>query len=171
MVLSMVLIKLHINTPSVNNDINHEQYFQEVPDSFVKQLYLNQINEILDINSPVLIYRYSTDVCSSCLNEDLYELSKYSENLGKHNIIILPAYPNNRYARVKLSKELAKFNYRNISADSVVIPVDSNGISKRYFALISKYGEPEMVFFPEKGKTELTKSYIKKVQEKIKKEK
>ncbi|GEM_PF-1445905 len=167
-VLSVILVIFNTRTISDNSDIYYEHNIQEIPDLFIEGLRLNQINEILDISSPVLIYRYTTDVCSSCLHEDLYELSKYMDNLGKQNVMILPAYPNSRYSRIRLSNELAKFNYRNISIDSVAIPFDEDGVTKRYFALISGNGEPEMVFFPEIGKTELTKLFLKRVQLKFK---
>ncbi|GEM_PF-3836348 len=58
------------------------------------------------------------------------------------------------------------FSDKDDLTDSVIIPVDSDGISKRYFALISGNGEPEKVFFPERGKTELTKLFLKRVQQK-----
>jgi len=113
-----------------------------------------------------LFFRYIKNDCSSCLNSDLNEILTLQEEIGKDHIWIFPAYPDNRESRIQLSNELAKYNYRNISADSLYIPTYA-GEQKSYFAWINNDGEIDMVFIPDRNKIKYTRDYFQEVKKKI----
>ena len=95
-----------------------------------------------------LVFRYSNNSCSSCIIYYLNEILALQEEIGKEHIWIYPAYPDDRSSRIQLSVELAKYNYRNIPADSLFIPT-YEGEQKSYFAWINNEGEIDMVFIPD----------------------
>jgi len=113
-----------------------------------------------------LIFRLVNTSCNICLNKLLKELLNFQEELGKENILIFPAYPNDRISRIQLSADLEKFNYLNIPRDSLLIPV-VDGEEKSYFAWINKEGEIDMVFLPDKDKPQQTRRYFQEVKKLI----
>ena len=96
----------------------------------------------------IFFFRYAYNSCSSCINGYLAETLALQEEIGKEHIWIFPAYPDDRGSRLQLSAELAKFNYRNIPADSLLIPT-INDKQKPYFGWINSEGKIEMVFSPD----------------------
>ena len=70
-----------------------------------------------------LIFRYISNSCNSCLDSRLNELLTFQEEICKERIWIFPAYPDDRNSIIQLSADLAKYNYRNIPADSLHIPI------------------------------------------------
>lgn len=107
----------------------------------------------------ILFFRYVNNACSSCLNGYLTEILALQEEIGKKHIWIFPAYPDDRSSRIQLSNELAKYNYRNIPCDSLLIPI-YEGEEKSYFAWINNEREIEMVFIPDKNKFQDTRNYL-----------
>ena len=114
----------------------------------------------------ILFFRYSKNSCSSCINNYLAETLTFQEEIGKDYVWIFPAYPNDRGSRIQLSNELAKYNYRNIPADSLLIP-NYEGEQRSYFAWIGNDGEIDMVFFPDKDRPHLTREFFLEVKKKI----
>ena len=114
----------------------------------------------------ILFFRYPQSSCSSCINSYLAEILAFQEEIGKDKIWIFPAFPDDRGSRIQLSNELAKCNYMNIPADSLLIPI-YEGEQKSYFAWIDNEGEIDMVFFPEKDKLHLIREYFLEVKKKI----
>jgi hypothetical protein len=113
-----------------------------------------------------LFFRYVNTSCSSCTDIYLNEILSFQEEIGKDNVWIFPAYPNDRMSRIRLSADLEKFNYKNIPRDSLIIPMHE-GEEKSYFAWINNEGEIDMVFFPDKGKALLTRDYFLEVKRKL----
>jgi hypothetical protein len=133
------------------------------------QIYQASANKPrLGENRSVLIYRYSDAMCETCVFEDLTELQTFQETIGKDNILVLSAYPNDRNGRIRAANELAYFNHRNISMDSLIVPMSETDGHKRYFALINEKGDIEMAFFPRRGKPELTRMYFKEIGKRLK---
>jgi hypothetical protein len=114
---------------------------------------------------PVLIYRFSQHMCESCIQEDLAELLDFQRQNSKAAICVLPAYPNDRNNRILLKNMLHNFDFRNLSADSLCIPLSKeDGTEKRYFAVLNKNREIEMIFFPRRNHQDLTRLYFSAVK-------
>ena len=128
------------------------------------------IQEKIGEKSNILIYRYSKYMCESCMQEDLQEIELFQNEVGKSKVLLLPAYPDSREGKIELSNMLAKFNYENISPDSFFIPSQDGDFMQRYFAVIDKEGNLTMVFFPQRGETDLTRSYFLEVKKELNKE-
>jgi hypothetical protein len=142
----------------------------EKQDTIIKAWFENmrlssQINDDLNFDSKTsfLFYRYSSHMCRSCILEDLNELSKYQEKIGNDKILIFPAYEDTREEIISVKNDLIEFNFRNISKDSLTIPIDQEGTQRRYFAFVDDSGKISMVFFPIRGRTVLTQSYFSEV--------
>ena len=110
-----------------------------------------------------LFFRYANSSCGSCINDYLEDILALQEEIGKEHVWIFPAYPDDRGSRIQLSTELAKYNYRNIPADSLHIPV-YHGNPQSYFAWINNEGEIEMVFIPDINKPQYTRNYFQEVK-------
>ena len=111
----------------------------------------------------ILFFRYVISSCNSCLDSQLNELLTFQEEVGKEYVWIFPAYPDDRNSRIQLSAELAKYNYRNIPADSLLIPI-YEGEPKSYFSWINSEGEINMVFVPDRSNVYLTRQYFLEVK-------
>ena len=114
--------------------------------------------------SAVLIYRYSPDMCAPCYQEDIYSLRVFQESIGRDVVLALPAYPvYDRISRARIINETEGFKHRNITADSLAIPVSSRYGALNYFAVLDTQGRIGMVFFPVRGRPELTQRYFREV--------
>ena len=96
----------------------------------------------------------------------LDELLALQEEIGKERVWIFPAFPNDRNSRIQLQSELAKFNYRNIPADSLLIPV-YEGEKKSYFTWMNNKGEIDVVFLPDKNKFQHTYKFFMEVKRQL----
>jgi len=138
--------------------MEHIEYLPEV-----YRAHENYVNCLHEDTCAVLIYRYSSSGCSPCYMDDLSELKEFRKAIGKDITLVLPAYPtNDRNSRIRMANETMGFKYRNIPADSLLIPVH-NGVEKRYFAIIDSKGQINMVFFPVRGRPYLTRQYFREV--------
>ena len=115
-----------------------------------------------------LLFRYVQTSCNSCNDKYLNALLTFQDEIGKDNVWIYSAYPNDRSSKIRLGTELAKFNYRNIPRDSLFIPVH-RGKEISYFAWINDSGEIDMVFIPDRDNIRLTQNFFLEVKEKMKK--
>jgi len=111
----------------------------------------------------ILFFRYTNNSCSSCLNYYLFELFALQEEIGIEHVWLFPAYPDDRGSQIQLRNELAKYNYRNIPADLLLLPV-YEGEQKSYFAWLNNMGEIEMVFVPDINKPQYTHHYFQEVK-------
>ena len=59
--------------------------------------------------------------------------------------------------------KLAKYNYRNIPADSLLTPI-YDGEQKSYFAWVNNKEEIDMVFIPYRDNVQLTRNYFLEVK-------
>jgi len=138
--------------------MEHIKYLPEVYQAH--ECYSKQLH---NDTCALFIYRYYPSGCSPCYLDDLSELKLFQKTIGRDVVLALPAYANNdRNSRVRMVNEISDFRYRNIPADSLSFPIH-NGEEKRYFAVIDKQGRIGMVFFPVKGRQDLTRRYFKEV--------
>ena len=114
--------------------------------------------------SATLIYRYAPGGCSPCYLDDLTLMREFRQTMDKDFTLALPAYPaNDRNTRIQIAHETEGFNVRNIPADSLALPA-GKGSDVRYFAVIDQHGRVGMVFFPVRGRNDLTRQYFKRVE-------
>jgi hypothetical protein len=125
---------------------------------------LNEYVGIGESKIPLLIYRYSKNVCPSCIMKDLSDLSDIQSIIGKDKVLVLPAFGNTRNDRVILANELSAFNYKNIPNELLVIPYDSVFMIRPYFAIINQKGNIEMIFFPRRNNRKLTDVYFSEIK-------
>lgn len=104
---------------------------------------------------------------SKSIRNQLNEILKLQEEIGKDNIWIFPAYPDDRNSKIQLSNELSKYNYRNIPADSLLIPVD-NDEQRSYFAWVDNAGNIGMVFIPDWNNVQFTRKYFIQIKKRLK---
>jgi len=113
-----------------------------------------------------LFFRFVNTSCNTCKDSQLNELLAFQEEIGREYVWIYPAYPDDRNSRIQLSAELAKFNYRNIPADSLLIPT-YEGEQKSYFAWVNGEGDIELVFVPDRSNVRHTRRYFLEVKRRI----
>ena len=121
-----------------------------------------KVKDIYD-NRNMLFFRYADNSCNTCRDSQLIELLNFQEEIGKEYVWIFPAYTDDRNSQIRLSAELSKYNYRNIPADSLLIPV-YEGDRKSYFSWINSDGEIEMVFIPDRGNIHHTRQYFLEIK-------
>jgi hypothetical protein len=126
--------------------------------------FLNEYLNISDTRSPLLIYRYSKNICPDCITKDLDKLANIQSVIGKDKILVLPAFDDTRNDRVILSNELSQFNYKNIPNELLVIPYDSMFMIRPYFAVINQTENIEMIFFPQRNNQQLTDIYFSEIK-------
>ena len=114
----------------------------------------------------ILFFRFVSNSCNTCLDSQLNALLAFQDEISKEYIWVFPAYPDDRNSRIQLAAELAKYNYRNIPADSLLIPV-YEGERRSYFAWINDEGEIEMIFVPDRSNVHHTRQYFLEVKKKI----
>lgn len=108
----------------------------------------------------LLTYRYSPNMCSSCLDKDLSILQKYSEKIKTDRILILPAFNTDKDSRIRMQSSLRNFHYINISEEVLPLPIDKDSIAWRYFALLDTNYQISHIFFPCSDFPEATEFYI-----------
>ena len=111
----------------------------------------------------ILFFRYAHNSCSSCIFNYLEEILALQKEIGKEHIWIFPAYPNDRGSRIQLNAELSKFNYHNIPADSLLIPI-INGKQKQYFGWLNNEREIELIFIPDINNSLYTNKFFLEVK-------
>ena len=168
-VLSLLVAVTVIN---LNRSKNSPSYVFEYTDDKALMINIRLAPEIIrsyervkDVygKKNILFFRYVNNTCNSCLDSQLNELLAFQEEIGKEYVWIFPAYPDDRNSRIRLSAELARYNYRNIPADSLLIPNDA-GEQKSYFAWIDSEGEIEMVFVPDRSNVHHTRQFFLEVK-------
>jgi len=122
------------------------------------------VQELIGDKTPVLIYRFAKNTCGVCIREDLSEIELLQQEIGREKVLLLPAYPNSRESRIEMSNIFNKFNYLNMTLDSFFMPIQPCGSPQRYFALIDSNRNLTMVFFPQKGETDLTQLYFSHIK-------
>ena len=110
-----------------------------------------------------LFFRYANNSCGSCINYYLFEILALQEEIGKEHVWIFPAFPDDRGSQIQLRNELEKYNYRNIPADSLLLPV-YGGEQKSYFAWLNSEREIGMVFIPDINKPQYTRNYFQEIK-------
>ena len=138
--------------------MNHIEYLPEVYRAHEKY------SGLLQNDTCVLIYRYSSNMCTSCYLDDLMDLKDFFEGIEKNRVLILPAYPpNDRRGRMQINSETNGFRFRNITTDSLAFPISKSEGEKRYFAVVDTQGRIGMVFFPTSGRRDLTQRYFQEI--------
>ena len=135
--------------------------------NFSSDVYHSSIDMLWFQKLPIIIYRYSWNMCNSCIIDDLMELRDFQKRIGKDHILVLPAYPDERKSKARLNNELADFSYQNISIDLLIIPIHETEGTKPYFAMVNNVGKLEMVFFPKRSHTVITQAYFKEVEKRL----
>ncbi|MDR0603464.1 MAG: hypothetical protein LBG80_04070 [Bacteroidales bacterium] len=136
------------NALTENLTITNLKLTSEIQKSYSEhKTILNEYIGIGESKVPLLIYRYSKNVCSSCIMKDLDELTNIQSIIGKDKVLVLPAFDNTRDDRVILANELSQFNYKNIPNELLVIPYDSVFMIRPYFAIINHTRNIEMILF------------------------
>lgn len=103
-------------------------------------------------------------MCISCINEDLSLLRKFCDQNNNFKVLIIPDYINTRENEIFLNNQLNRFHYMNIESAFFPMPRGENGEKKRYFGVVNSNKKLQMIFFPNKGLTQLTNYYFSKIK-------
>ncbi|MDR0385604.1 MAG: hypothetical protein LBH60_05965 [Prevotellaceae bacterium] len=153
------------NTWTENWTIANLKLMTEIRKSYAEnKTVLSEYLNISEIKSPVLIYRYSKNICPDCITKDLDKLANLQSITGKDKILILPAFDGTRNDRVILANDLSRFNYKNIPNELLVIPYDSMFMIRPYYAVINQTENIEMIFFPQRNNQKLTDIYFSEIK-------
>lgn len=114
-----------------------------------------------------LIYRFSEHMCDECIFQDLAELRKIQEKIGKEQVWVLCDFENNRINHSLFKNKLHDFNYMNIPSDSLSFPLDQNLNEKRFFATINAEGHITTLFYPQKNRQNLTAIFLECLVDKL----
>jgi hypothetical protein len=138
------------------------EHIERLPEVYrAHESYAGQVH---DDTCAMLVYRYSSTMCNPCYQEDLMNLREFIETTGRNRVLVLPAYPlNDRRSRMQINSEPQGIRYRNIPSDSLALPVHVDEGEKRYFAVIDARGRVGMVFFPVRGRNDLTRRYFQAI--------
>lgn len=145
-----LLFDLLIDNVSKSSNIVYD--FENIKDSIFQKM-----------SPPFLFYRYSENMCISCVNEDLSILQKEFDENKDYKVLILPDYTKSRENEIFLNNQLKDFQYMNIESSFFPMPHRINGEKMRYFAVVNSKKELQMIFFPHKGMTQLTNYYFSKI--------
>ena len=165
--LLLVVTIINLNRSKSTPSITHEYVYDEA--LIVNILYVPEIIRSYEKvkleygKKNILFFRYISNSCNSCSDSQLNELFTFQEEIGKEHVWIFPAYPDDRNSRIRLSAELSGYNYRNIPADSLIIPI-YGGEQKSYFAWINSEGEIELVFVPNRSNVYHTRQFFIEVK-------
>jgi hypothetical protein len=139
--------------------MEHIEYLPEV-----YHAHENYAGRMHNDTCAVLVYRYSSGMCNPCYQDDLMDLKEFIKTIDRNKALVLPAYPSNdRRSRMQMNSETNGLNYRNIPADSLTLPASASEGEKRYFAVINTQGRVGMVFFPTRGRSDLTQRYFNEI--------
>ncbi len=143
--------------------IRNEMLFDHIIINSELAFYWNLSDVIQDRN--VLFYRFSDDMCENCVYEDLTNLRWFQNLVGVENLVLLPAYPNDKNSQIRLASELTGLRYKNISEEILPFPIERHtGMKVRYMGYINEKGVMEMFFIPLKGEIELTREYLSRLR-------
>ena len=169
-ILFLLLILTLINFTHSKNQPKPEQKHNEL---FLLNIHcvpeiIRSYEKIKDVygKKNTLFFRYVQNSCSSCLDSQLNEVLIFQKEIGKDYVWIFPAYPNDRNSKIRLGNELAKFNYRNIPSDTLLIPT-FNGEQKSYFAWINNKNEIDMVFIPDRNDVYYTHKFFLEIKKQL----
>lgn len=139
--------------------MEHIEYLPQV-----YRAHENYAEQLHNDTCAVLIYRYSSGMCTPCYRDDLMDLKEFVETIGRDRVLVLPAYPSNdRRSRMQVNSVTNGLRYKNIPADSLALPLHESEGEMRYFAVADAQGRVDMVFFPVKGHQNLTRRYLHEV--------
>lgn len=115
--------------------------------------------------SNTLIYCFSENMCDECIYQDLSELYEIQKDIGKNNVLLLPAYGTDRTNQIILRNKFSNFRYINIPVDSITFPFHrGNGMEQRFFVFTDESGRIRSLFFPKKNRQGLTHIYLNSVK-------
>ena len=169
LILLMVVTFFHFNrlrSNQVGRDISKNEIF--ITNMACVPAIVSSYEKVKDDygKKNTLFFRYSKDFCFNCIFSYLEALLAFQKDIGKEYVWIFPAYPDDRGSRIQLNNELAKFNYRNIPPDSLLVP-SFEGERKCYFAWINSEGEIDMVFIPDPNRKQYLRQFFLEVKQKI----
>lgn len=126
--------------------------FEENRDTIFSLLSKNKKN--------IILYRYSENMCSSCIQEDLSILNEFQKENKSFNVFVTVDFVDKRENYVRFNSELEKFKHLRLDKSFLSLPKnDLLGSECRYFAVIIN-NEISYIFFPIRGNIKLTKMYF-----------
>lgn len=168
----VILLALYVFQWRTTNMYNKEIYIQnQAMDNILKKfVYYQDANVDISLENldsctfstkNILIYRFAEDMCDECIQQDLKELYSFQQIVGKHRVLILPAYDEKRNNHIFLSNILAKFKFKNISDSIIGFPIHrKSGEFARYMAYVDANGKITSIFYPTKFERSLTQIFL-----------
>ncbi len=124
-------------------------------------------NQVVDLksvfgDSPKLIFRFSEMNCNACIVAELPMIKTISSDVGKENIILLGSFPH--INALKSFKKIHEIDFSIYNVDSELLEHNlAESLNVPFYFVINSYHNPQSLFFPEKTRPLLSKSYLNSV--------
>lgn len=160
-----ICVKANRNIKKLSGTIELLSSYAAYSTDMLKDMSVDSMSSIVFPAKNTLIYCFSEDMCDECIYQDLAELENIQKEIGKDNVLVLPAYSTSRANQIILKNKLNDFKYINISTDSIKFPFHrENGMEQRFFAFTDESGRIRSFFFPQKNQQNMTRIYLNKVK-------
>ncbi len=115
----------------------------------------------------VLVFRYSDEYCSSCLDFGIEMLKEMEKSIDGNKLIVLASFENPRNELIFRSQNHLKSRIYTISNDAIHLPIEK--YHKPYFFMFNKkYNMPSHYFWGDKKIDSFAIQYISVISEKLK---
>lgn len=113
----------------------------------------------------IFVWRYFENSCSSCLDQEIINLKKYSPMIGSENILVLTTFYNLRDLNVSFtSRNILDFRMINV-IDSELFSTKKEFHNSQFYFVLDSTGYANMIFEPDARIPNLTRRYFEKIIE------
>ena len=144
----------------IKNAVLHQVHFSN---QIIRIPYKYINDSIVITKKRRLIYRYSTNMCETCIEKDLNILRTYQDKIDFNNIILLVSFPKNRDNFIKVNSLSRDFTYLPVKEEEFPIPQGTDSIPQRFFAILSEKGTLEYIYYPSIECEFATKFYLSSI--------
>jgi hypothetical protein len=107
------------------------------------------------------IYYYLNDMCDDCIRQDLNELYKFQNLVGREYVKVCPVCWEDEEEYIPVKELLREFNAEICRPCNVYFPVNNvDGHRMRYFVFIDQDSNIKSVFIPRKNEQTTTQIYL-----------
>ena len=127
----------------------------------VRNVDFVQVDSMLVGDKNKLIYYYLNDMCDDCIRQDLNELYKFQNLVGREYVKVCPVCWEDEEEYIPVKELLREFNAEICKPCNVYFPVNKvDGHRMRYFVFIDQDSNIKSVFIPRKNEQTTTQIYL-----------
>lgn len=108
-----------------------------------------------------LFYFYLNDMCDDCIRQDLKELYKFQNLVGKEHVKVCPVCLEDEEEYIPVKELLREFNAEIYRPYNVYFPVNNvDGHRMRYLVFVDSDSKIKSIFIPRKNEQTTTQIYL-----------